>query len=88
VIKNYYTNLGTLNGTACSVINGGNSITIRNNTFENLVSANSAGVIYIFHSSAYIAFPKLMILNNTFVGNTAKNFGGVLAAESIPMVSS
>jgi len=45
-------------------------------------------VIYIFHSSAYIAFPKLEIINNTFVGNTAKNFGGVLAAESIPMINS
>ncbi|KAL4512129.1 hypothetical protein ABPG72_005131 [Tetrahymena utriculariae] len=84
VFKNYGYNIG--NGTGLSLVNMKGLNTIKNVVFQNLISSQSGGALFVYSNfnTQINNNVNLVINNSTFQNITSQDFGGAIAFENSP----
>lgn len=80
MISNYQSPINNCNRTGILVVDPTTTTVISNNTFSNLYSKSSAGVMYFYIN--YYANPGISILGNKLLGNSAVKVGGSIIIDS------
>ncbi|EAR86488.2 transmembrane protein, putative (macronuclear) [Tetrahymena thermophila SB210] len=84
IFKNYGYQIG--NGTGLSLVNMKGINTIKNVLFQNLISSQTGGALFVYSNfNTQINNNMNLVINNaTFQNNSAQDFGGAIAFENSP----